>query len=513
MSKQQAVVYIRVSTRTQAEEGVSLSVQEATCRKFAEKSGLTVAEVFPDEGESAKATDRDGLRKMLAYIAEHKETVSTLIVHKLDRLSRNTDDQYAVMSQLRRAGVELRSATENIDSTPVGKLSRSLLWAVAEFDNSVRAERIRECMVARFRDGYWPFQPPLGYVPSPGERGVPKQDPERGPQLLWAARERAAGRSYQAIAADLKCKGFRTPGGAYLGAQGLMRTLQSEFYAGTMLAFGEKATGRYEPLFSKQLFSSMRAVDLERTKPNKVRAKHNPGFPLLHTVRCSECDQPLRGSSPRGKMGVRYAYYHHTNSRCSLARSYARERVHAAFEGLLGQLKPDDRYLKLFKAVVLDVAKRRGQQQGKEVELHARRLKGLVAQRDKLVTFKINDPDDQLLSRAEYIERKQALETEIEAAEAERARTATTEVDVAKFLDRCFAAVTDPAKRWATYPTVEMKARFQSAVFPQGLQFDGEKFGTPQITPMLALQAKAGVTHTSYKRVVVPSGFEPEFSG
>ena len=123
---------------------------------------------------------------MLAYIAERKGELGTLVVHKLDRLSRNTDDQYAVMSQLRRAGVELRSATENIDSTPVGKLSRSLLWAVAEFDNSVRAERIRECMVARFRDGHWPFQPPLGYLPTPGERGVPTIDPLRGPQLQWA---------------------------------------------------------------------------------------------------------------------------------------------------------------------------------------------------------------------------------------------------------------------------------------------------------------------------------------
>src|SRR3990172_10182806 len=114
MTNGRAVIYIRVSTDKQAEQGVSLDVQEQRCRQYAKEKGWTVERVFPDEGESAKAANRPRLMEMLNHIAKHKGKINNLIVYKVDRLSRNSDDQYAIMYKLSQAKVTLTSATEEV---------------------------------------------------------------------------------------------------------------------------------------------------------------------------------------------------------------------------------------------------------------------------------------------------------------------------------------------------------------------------------------------------------------
>ena len=174
-------IYMRVSTNKQAEKGTSLETQERICREYAKKHGFKVIKVVREEGESAKAWQRPALLKMLQWFQKNKNNVDVLIVYKLDRLSRNTDDQHAIMYKLHQADVELRSATENIDDTTIGKFMRTILWAVVEMDNSIRAERTRDGQVARFHQGYWPFAPPSGYVSGKDpetSRSLPVPHPE-----------------------------------------------------------------------------------------------------------------------------------------------------------------------------------------------------------------------------------------------------------------------------------------------------------------------------------------------
>src|SRR5579862_2450691 len=116
-----AVLYLRVSTREQAErggekEGFSLPAQRDFCKRKAESLGATVIEEFVDRGESAKTADRPELQRMLAFIAE--ERVEYVIVHKVDRLARNRFDDVQIDLAIRTAGGTLVSCMENIDETP-----------------------------------------------------------------------------------------------------------------------------------------------------------------------------------------------------------------------------------------------------------------------------------------------------------------------------------------------------------------------------------------------------------
>src|ERR1035441_2770914 len=92
-----ALIYLRVSTRGQVEkgegeEGFSIPAQREACvRHIADAGGELVAE-FVDRGESARSADRPALQAMLARIAEDSD-VDAVVVHKVDRLARNLEDQ------------------------------------------------------------------------------------------------------------------------------------------------------------------------------------------------------------------------------------------------------------------------------------------------------------------------------------------------------------------------------------------------------------------------------------
>lgn len=80
--KQQAVVYLRVSTEEQV-DNYSLDTQANICHKEAERRGLTIAEVFREEGRSAKTiVDRPALIDMLSYCRKNRRQISAVIVYR-----------------------------------------------------------------------------------------------------------------------------------------------------------------------------------------------------------------------------------------------------------------------------------------------------------------------------------------------------------------------------------------------------------------------------------------------
>src|SRR5690606_32282329 len=84
-------------------------------------------------------------------------------VYKLDRFARNQEDHIGVRATLKKYGTELRSVTEPIDNTPMGKMMEGILSTFAEFDNNVRTERSVNGMRERIKKGIWVWNAPVGY--------------------------------------------------------------------------------------------------------------------------------------------------------------------------------------------------------------------------------------------------------------------------------------------------------------------------------------------------------------
>lgn len=129
MIKGQNVGYIRVSTADQNTERQLLGIE--LDRKFVDKC-------------SGKSLDRPEFDKMLDYLREG----DTLIVHSMDRLSRNVRDMSNTVKALTSKGVEIKFLTEKLtftgDDSPMSNLILNIIVSVAQFEREINLERQRE---------------------------------------------------------------------------------------------------------------------------------------------------------------------------------------------------------------------------------------------------------------------------------------------------------------------------------------------------------------------------------
>lgn len=135
-----AALYIRVSSREQAEEGYSLAAQEATLRQYCKALGWHVQNVYKDEGISGKSLKRPGLTSLLEDV--QNGWVNKIVTLKLDRLSRNSKDLLVLTDDLDKRGVSVCYIKDQIDtSTAAGKMLRTIMAAMAQFESDVAKER------------------------------------------------------------------------------------------------------------------------------------------------------------------------------------------------------------------------------------------------------------------------------------------------------------------------------------------------------------------------------------
>ena len=124
-----AVIYARYSSDSQREESVEGQIRE--CKEFAKHNGITIIGTYVDRALSAKTDNRPEFQRMIKDSA--KKLFDVIIVWKLDRFARNRYDSAHYKSILRKNGVKLVSAKENISDGPEGIILESMLEGMAEY--------------------------------------------------------------------------------------------------------------------------------------------------------------------------------------------------------------------------------------------------------------------------------------------------------------------------------------------------------------------------------------------
>jgi DNA invertase Pin-like site-specific DNA recombinase len=159
----QVIGYVRVSTDTQAEQGVSLEAQTEKIKAMATVQGAELAEVITDGGESAKTLSRPGMARLLSLVDQGK--VDTVIVTKLDRLTRSVKDLADLLECFERNSVSLVSVAESLDTkTAAGRLVLNIMMSVSQWEREAVGERTTDAMqhLKRSKAVYSPI--PFGYL-------------------------------------------------------------------------------------------------------------------------------------------------------------------------------------------------------------------------------------------------------------------------------------------------------------------------------------------------------------
>lgn len=140
--------YSRVSTQGQADYGNSLQAQEEELRK----AGAT--EIYTDAGVSGakKPEERPQLSKLMNVLQDG----DTLIITRLDRLSRSAVSGYELIAELLNRGVSVRVLNiGTVENTVAGRLILHILLAFAEFERETIRERMLEGKAVAKQDPAW----------------------------------------------------------------------------------------------------------------------------------------------------------------------------------------------------------------------------------------------------------------------------------------------------------------------------------------------------------------------
>src|SRR5580693_4522067 len=131
MSLMKTIGYVRVSTDKQADRGVSLEAQAEKIRAMGVVHNAELIDIIVDGGESAKSLNRPGMARLLALVDAGE--VETVIIAKLDRLTRSVKDLCTLLERFTRRGVALVSVAESLDtSSAAGRLVLNIMTAVSQ---------------------------------------------------------------------------------------------------------------------------------------------------------------------------------------------------------------------------------------------------------------------------------------------------------------------------------------------------------------------------------------------
>ncbi|MFG7387940.1 recombinase family protein [Lactococcus lactis] len=97
-NNEKVAIYCRVSTLNQAEDGYSIGEQQDKLSKYCDIMGWEVIETYTDAGFSGSNIERPAMKQLLKDAANHM--FNTILVYKLDRLSRSTSDNLYLIKEI-----------------------------------------------------------------------------------------------------------------------------------------------------------------------------------------------------------------------------------------------------------------------------------------------------------------------------------------------------------------------------------------------------------------------------
>ena len=304
--KKVAGLYIRVSTEDQAREGFSLPEQEKRLRAMCEYKGYEIYKVYEDAGISAKTgNSRPGFEELLQDIRDKK--CNTIVVLKLDRLTRSVFDWEKIIRFLEENDAYLDCANDDINTTNAnGKMISRILTSVSQNEIERTSERTKFGMVGAIKEGHIPHKAPFGYK-HVNKKLIP--DEATKDQVIRIFNLYYQGNSYQTIS-NLYNK-EKVFGKTNWIDSTILKIIENPIYKGDFIHGKRTKNPTYyedvvEPLISKELWEECQV----QKKKNSRNYKRNEDYLFLQKLKCPHCNRILAGKATRKKNGIIYYYYY-----------------------------------------------------------------------------------------------------------------------------------------------------------------------------------------------------------
>ena len=297
------VIYARYSSDNQREESIEGQIRENMA--YAKRNDIEIIGTYIDRAVSAKTDNRPEFQRMIKDSA--KKGFDVVIVWKLDRFSRNRYDAANYKAILRKNGVKLLSATENISEGPEGILFESIIEGFAEYFSAELGVKVTRGMTenalkCRYNGGPVPY----GYMVDAQQHF--QVNPAQAPLVIEMFRRYAGGESMTDIIEDLNARGLRTSKGNRFDKNSLSRIFTNRKYIGEYRYRDVVIPGGVPALVSNELFERV-AVRMKQNKHAQGKSKAPETYILTTKLFCGTCKSMFVGDSANKPNGVIYRYY------------------------------------------------------------------------------------------------------------------------------------------------------------------------------------------------------------
>lgn len=473
------MIYCRVSTKEQVDEGNSLVTQERICKDYALKHGYEVAELFIEQGESAKTAQRTELQRLLRYCSDRKNNIRVVIAYKIDRISRNIDDYSQIRVLLKRYGVEIKSTSEHFENTPAGRFMENIIANVAQFDNDVRTERSVNGMKEAMREGRYVWKAPYGYVNAEVVKKTTIIPDANAPLVTMLFNEVAKNAApVSEIRRMMEQMGMKNSSGNPLGKAHFYRLLKNEVYAGWIIKFGERHKGLFEPLVSQEVFDQVQRVLKRRSHKGFVYVRENPDFPLRRFVK-HPAGYKLTGGWSQGKT-QRYPYYRFNVVPGS---GIAKEKLENLFVAFLNSFAVNPQLLDRFRDVFIAAYDRGTKEEFREAE----HLRAHINELKERQTVLIDKNCDGVITNSVLQDQLDIIEGKIMQAESRLLSLPDKEQDLEEAFSQARVFLEKPGQAWRE-ASIYHKVKLQEFKFPQGVVFSKGKFRTRKIASIFKVK-------------------------
>ena len=470
----------RVSSDEQA-KGFSLDVQSEALRKYCHRNEIDVVYTFIED-HSAKDFNRPAFKKFLDYAKRNRGKIDLLLFTSWDRFSRNIMDAYMMIDQLKKYGILPFAIEQPIDLTvPENKVLLAVYLVIPEVDNDRRSIKIKGGMRAALKAGRWCRQAPIGYRNTRDDQNRPIIVPSKdGDCIKWAFEQVARGIQQSEVLTALKKRGLK------VSRSRLSSLLRLPIYMGKIEIPDEGkepytiVEGIHEPIVSEKLFKQVQAVLNDNPRQRLVsKNSQDTMLPLRGVLRCSKCSNNMTGSRSRNRAGNRYAYYH-----CNYCHNerYRAEKVNDVLAEILNEIKFDSDSEVIYGELVKRLLRGNDENRKETIDSLQQKIALQTARieklQDKLVDGGI-DSEDFMEMKTRYVEiRKQA---EFQVEELEQDSSGKTEL-----LRLAIGAIDQLGTRYKA-GSPKHKIELLNSIFPEKIEFDGNKCRTQKLNEALAL--------------------------
>lgn len=321
-------IYVRVSTREQAEEGYSIGAQLEKLRAYCEIKSWKIAQEYVDAGFSGGKLERPEIQRLIKDVQAHK--IDLVLVYKLDRLSRSQKDTlYLIEDIFHPNGVKFSSLQENFDtSTPLGMAMVGILSVFAQLERAQIRERMALGAEARANEGLWhgggfdPFG--YDYVPAQGIKGSGRLviNEYEALQIRQIYDMFESGASISQIQKFMQSK-YKNKYGAWANPSLIYTALETPVCAGMIKTKVGYIKGQHEPIIPIERFEKVQALLKARRKnlTSSQKSAFSRTSLLAGLLFCGNCGARYyiktvnSGTKPTTKKLIRY-YYCYSRGKC-----------------------------------------------------------------------------------------------------------------------------------------------------------------------------------------------------